>query len=1088
MKRSKGNHWAAGVALLLAYALFSSAQTTGAIEGTVTDPSQAAVPDCTVKITSQKTGVDYSVVTNGAGYFLVEGLSAGLYDITVNRSGFKSASVRGVTLDVASRVRQDVSLRVGQLNESVTVEANATRVETSNGTVSSVITREQMDTAVLNGRHYARLAMLVPGAVYHSGTDELSGAGLNGPDSPVSVNGLNNKSEGWFVDGALNVNFGNGQANTHVPVIDSLEEMQVQTANYSARWGTAGGIVINAVTRSGTNTFHGSAYEYFRNDKLDARNFFAAAPQPLKQNQFGFTLGGPVFVPKLYNGRNRTFFFWSEDWRKRRNASAALTATPTDDMRAGNFQAEAIRLGKPLLDPTNKQPFPNNIIPANRINSNAALLLKTYFPEPNYALGGFNNYINNGVAKLDPRTDTIKVDHNFTDRFHVSGTFSNDNIPVLQPNGGLTGSPFPVIRQLEATTGQTANLRGDYTFSPTTTNEVSYSLKRYGVVLKLQDDTAPQVRPAGLTIKDFYPDANTLHLIPQISFSGGWGSISTNLLPLNPARDDNQILTDNFSKVVGRHTLQAGGTWFHYNKTQAAFNSTQGAYSFDGSFTNDPVGDFMLGMARTYSQTSQLYVRTYSFDQFEFYFQDDWRVTHKLTINAGAREFIMPMMHVDGNLQSSFLASAFNPKNAPGIDSGGNLVPGPTYDPLNGLVFPEKNGIPRGFVNTFYGFAPRFGFAYDPTGQGKMAIRGGYGISYLNIGNNNSSLITNPPYNYTVSLQNVSLDDPSGGTPSVPRPVSLSAYDPNFKRPMIQSWSLTGQRQMPGKLLVSLGYVGTRATNSEVWIDMNSPDFLYPVGHNFDPRINAGYNSNLLRPYQGYASITEFTSGASSSYHALQTTFQRRFADNLALQGSYTYGKAIGEVATARNPTPQNPLLWRADRGPTDFDATHVFSGNYIYTLPVFRGRRDLLGQAFGNWQVSGSYSFQSGIAMSPGLSTSTRGQATRPDATGASVGGPQTIAKWFNTAAFTAPAAGFYGNSGRGVIRGPGFAIWDAAASKQWPIKEQIKLSFRAEFFNILNHTNFLAVSTSLGSGTYGQITSARDPRKVQLSMKFEF
>jgi hypothetical protein len=448
----------------------------------------------------------------------------------------------------------------------------------------------------------------------------------------------------------------------------------------------------------------------------------------------------------------------------------------------------------------------------------------------------------------------------------------------------------------------------------------------------------------------------------------------------------------------------------------------------------------------------------------------------------------MPMIHVDGNLQSSFLPSAYNPKNAPGIDASGNLVSGPTYDPLNGLVFPEKNGVPRGFVNTFFGLAPRVGFAFDPTGKGKMAIRGGYGISYLNIGNNNSGLITNPPYNYTVSLQNVQLDDPSGGTPSVPRPVSLSAYDPNFKRPMIQSWSLTVQREIFGKTLVSAGYVGTHVSNSEVWIDMNAPDFVRPAGSDFDPRINAGYNSNLIRPYQGYASITEYTSGASSNYHSLQATFQRRFADNLAVQGSYTFGKAIGEVATARNPTPQNPLYWRGDRGLTDFNAAHVFTGNYIYTLPVFRGRRDLLGQAFGNWQVSGFFSLQSGLALSPGLSTSTRGQATRPNATGASVDGPQTLLQWFNTAAFVAPPAGFYGNAGRGTIEGPGFAMWDSAASKQWPIKDQMRLSFKGEFFNFLNHTNFLGVSTSLGSGTYGRVTSARDPRKIQLSMRFEF
>lgn len=481
---------------------------------------------------------------------------------------------------------------------------------------------------------------------------------MNGPDSPVSINGLNNKSEGWFVDGTFDINFGNGQANTHVPVIDSLEEMQVQTANYSARWGTAGGVVINAVTRSGTNKFHGSAYEFFRNNNLDARNFFAPAPQELRQNQFGFTAGGPVWIPKVYNGRNKTFFFWSEDWRKRSNASTQLTATPTDAMRAGDFQAEATRLGKPILDPTTKQAFPNNIIPANRINANAALMLKTYWPEPNYTLDPFNNYINNGVATLDPRADTVKIDHNLNEKIRFSATVSHDNIPILQPNSGNAGSPFPVIRQVEKTTGLAANGRIDWTISSRMTNEFSYSMKRYGVALLVQDAGAPSVRPTGLTIKDFFPTANTLHLIPQITFSQGWGSISTNLLPLDPARDDNQVISDNFSRVVERHTIQAGGSLFHYNKTQAAFNQTQGSYSFSGINTNDAVADFMLGLAASYTQTSQRYVRTYSFDQTELYLQDDWRVSRKLTVNVGARLFIIPFIHVDANLQSSFLASS----------------------------------------------------------------------------------------------------------------------------------------------------------------------------------------------------------------------------------------------------------------------------------------------------------------------------------------------------------------------------------------------------------------------------------------------
>jgi len=1073
--------------LSLFLCLRTFAQTTGAIEGAVTDPSGAAIPGAHIKLTNTGTGVETSSTTNSSGYFLIDGLAVGVYDVEVTQAGFKTYSVKGLIVDATARVKREIRLEVGNLTDSVTVQASAAQVETANGTVSGVVTREQIQTAVLNGRHYARLAMLLPGATYHSGSDELFNAGLNAPDSPVSINGVNNKASGWFVDGAYDVNVGNGSANSHAPVIDSLEEVQVQTSNYSARYGTTGGAVINAVTRSGSSALHGTAYEYLRNTDLDARNFFSAARTPVQQNQFGFTLGGPVVLPHYHK---QTFFFWSEDWRRRVGPSVSLTATPTDAMRAGDFQAEAVRLGKPILDPTTKMPFPNNIIPANRINSNAAILLKTYFPEPNYSADPFRNYINNGAARLSPRTDTVKIDHNFNEKLHLSFVWSHDNIPVLSPDAGLAGSPFPVIRQNEQSNGNAGNVRLNWIISPRTTNEASWSIKQSHVNLLLlgEDGVSPQ-RPSGMTIKDFFQGANTLNLIPQISLSGGWGGISTNMLPLSPAGDDNWVTADNFSHVHGGHTLQAGFSWFHYNKTQAAFNTTQGSYSFDGSFTNDPVADFMLGVARTYSEGQSRYVRTYSFDQTEWYAQDDWRVNRHLTLNLGLRFFIIPAMHTDGNLMTSFLPSAYDPKKAPGIDSGGNLIVTPGYDPLNGLVAPEKNGVPRGFASTYYGVAPRFGFAFDPSGNGKMAIRGGYGISYLNVGNDDSGLITNPPYNQTVSLQNVLLDDPSGGTANTPRPVALNAFNPNFKRPLVQSWSLTVQRELPGRFLGQIGYVGTRGTNWEVWLDRNAPDFgVRPPGVDFDPRLNAGFNSNLLRPFVGYAAITQFNSGLSSNYHSFQSSWQRRFAHGLALQGVYTFSKAIGEEQTRRDMRVQDPLYWRADRGPVDFDRTHVFSANYVYELPFLRGRRNLAGQVLGGWEITGFLSFQSGLAMSPGISLASAGLATRPNATGQTITGAGTRLQWFNPGAFAATTPGFYGTAGTGVIRGPGFAIWDSSIAKQFAIHEHWKLRYAAEFFNFLNHTNWSGVGTTLGSGNFAQITSARDPRKIQMSLRLSY
>ncbi len=1079
----------AGVLTIL-FAMWLPAQTTGTVEGTVADSSGAPVPKAIVIVRNNATGVEVRLTTNEVGYFRSADRPSGPYSIEVDHPGFKRAKVSGIKLDVNSQVRRDLELSVGEVSESVQVQASAVQVNTSNGTVATTITTEQIHTAVLNGRNYSRLAMLVPGAVYSSGSDELAGAGLSQTGSPVSINGLNNKSAGWFVDGAYDMNVGNGEANTHVPPIDSIGEVQIQTANYSARYGTTGGAVITSVTKSGTSAFHGSAYEYLRNNVMDARNFFAQSNPPLRQNQYGFSIGGPVLLPHYNHDRNKTFFFWNEEWRKRRNALTSLTTTPSDALRGGSFQSEVARTGRPLLDPATGQAFPNNTIPASRINANAALLLKTYIPLPNYSSGGFLNYINNGVAKLDTRTDTVKVDHNLTDRIRFSFVISNDAINVLQPDAGLGGSPLPVLRQYENTKGRVINASSNIVLSPHSVNEFSFYQKAFDINLIFQGDGASPDRPAGLNIKDFFAGANTRNQTPVVSFAQGWAGIGTNLLPLRPARDNNFMIADHFSYVLGKHTLQAGVSILRYYKTQSAFNSTQGNYNFDGSFTNHPIADFLLGSARTYTQGKELFTRSYAFVQTESYFQDDWRATRKLTLNLGFRMFIIPMTHVEDNLMSSFLPSAFDPGKAPAISPAGILMPGPAYDPLNGIVRPGQNGVPRGFANTFDGPAPRFGFAYDPTGNGKFSIRGGYGLSYLTSGTNQSSLVNNPPFNQNIQLQNVFLDDPSGGTPNAPRPTALNAFSPAFKRPMVASWSLTLQKELPGQILASAGYVGTRGTNWEVWIDRNAPVFgVTPGGYNFDPRLNtSGFNSNLLRPFAGYGSITQFNSGLTSTYHSLQTSVQRRFANHLALQGTYTWSKALGQAQTRRDMRVQNPLNWSADRGIEDYDRAHVFTMNYIYELPFLRNVKSFWGQVFGNWELSGIITAQSGLALAPGLSLPTAGLATRPNATGVPVAGQRTKSNWFNTAAFAAPASGMYGNAGVGVIRGPGFVILDSALAKKFLVRDKAHLSLRGEFFNTLNHTNWSGVSTSLGNGTYGQVTSARDPRRLQVALRFDF
>ena len=532
--------------------------------------------------------------------------------------GFKRAKVSGIKLDVNSQVRRDLALSVGEVSESVQVQASAVQVNTSTGTVATTITTEQIHTAVLNGRHYSRLAMLVPGAVYSSGSDELAGAGLSQTGSPVSINGLNNKSSGWFVDGAYDMNVGNGEANTHVPPIDSIGEVQIQTANYSARYGTTGGAVITSVTKSGTSAFHGSAYEYLRNNAMDARNFFAQNNPPLRQNQYGFSIGGPVVLPHYNKDRNKTFFFWNEEWRKRRNALTSLTATPTDALRSGNFQSEVTRTGRPLLDPLTGQAFPNNTIPANRINANAALLLKTYIPLPNYSSGGFLNYINNGVSKLDTRTDTVKVDHNLTEKIRFSFVISNDAINVLQPDAGLGGSPLPGAAPIREHQGPSDQCDLEHRAQPAQRERVQLQPEGFR-----HQPAVPGrwrvARAAGWSeYQGLFRGRQQAELDAGYLVRAGVGRHRHQSTAATPRRRQKLHHRRSFQLCAGQ--AHSADRRFHPEVQQDSSLRSTPRRATTTSMAHSPTTrsrDFLLGSARTYTQGKELFTRSYGFVQTE---------------------------------------------------------------------------------------------------------------------------------------------------------------------------------------------------------------------------------------------------------------------------------------------------------------------------------------------------------------------------------------------------------------------------------------------------------------------------------------
>jgi len=1078
-------------------------QNTGTIVGTVRDAT-GTVSGAAIELTDARTGVRRTTVSGDEGHYEFGNLQPGTYEVRVSKSGFKAYNAPGLILDAGARLRQDAALSVGDVTETVTVQADTAQVDTETSTIGAVITSDQISKTMLNGRNYVKLALLVPGAAYTSGADELTGTGpLGNPGAPVAINGLDNKMNSWNLDGARNVNHGNGEGNLFIPTLDSIQEVQIQSTTYTAEYGSTAGAVVNVISKSGTRDFHGTAYEYLRNDFFDARNALSfvdrdgdqkADPGHLRQNNFGYSLGGPVIFPGYNRDRNKTFFFWNQEWLRRRDGSQTIFAsTPTPEMRAGDFAAEVVRINRPLLDPVTRQPFPGGRIPADRINRNAALLLERYFPLPNNPAGGFQNFLNSAVRILNQDSYTARGDHHFTPSQHLWGKWGRNTNEDLFPNAALLGgTSFPSLRRNFQTKADTVTAQLDSTFGPRMFNQFNFAWLKSNLILGVVGSGAATVaRPPELTMKKFFPDADPLDIIPNLSFSDGWTAMGTGVLPLPEARIDHFTWRDDFGLVVGDHSLKFGALLWRYHQDQWTFNSAQGSYNFNGRYTNHPIADFMLGLANTYSQSNANFLIKYRFTQFEAYAQDNWRASPRLSLNLGVRLFVIPMIHVIGNRASSFDPSRFDPARAPVVLANGFLQPTPQTDPLNGVVIAGE-GVPDGFADSTVGLGPRIGFSYDLLGSGKMVVRGGYGIGYQNYGNNFSSLAQQLPFLANINLEAVPFDDPAGGNTRPLAPQAISGADPNFKRPYTQNWSLGVQSELPGAIVAQVAYVGNKLTHGERWANLNQPGRV--GGLDFDPRLNTNaVNINTIRPYPGYANVTFFTYGNDSRYDSLQVSFQRRFSRGLALQGAYTWSKAIGTTSANRDAMHQDNYNPGAERGLFPFDRTHAFIVNYIYELPILKGRSDWLGVVAGGWQLSGLTTYQSGLALTPGLTGPRAGLATRPDRTGNDLfgEGTRTIDRWFNPAAFADPAPGRFGNAGRGIIRGPGFGIWDMALTKTFPFSvagRETRLALRGEFFNIFNHVNYRDVSTALNSGTYGRVTAVREPRQMQLSLRYEF
>ena len=776
---------------------------TGTITGTVVDATQSVVPGVKITATQTDTGRSRTILTNRSGNYTLPQMPIGSYQIKAESTGFQTFNQEGLTLSADTTLPVNIQLQVGASSESVTVTSAPPPLKTESGDISTLISGQQLRELALNGRNFTQFLTLGTG-VTSTQVGRRMGVGQEG-NPLLSVNGGRLNSTQYTYDGILAMDTGGNRGVNLFPPMEALEEIQVHKSNYSADSGSYGYGQVNIVTKSGGLQYHGSLYETFGNQVLDARNFFANNVSPFKQNIFGYTIGGPIFPSQKSRWHEKAFFFWSEGWNKRRGPqlvsytappSATFTAqTPAAVLRTGDFSG----IGAAIINPSTGRPFPRNVIPASSIDPNATILLNAYYPLPNRP--GAPNYAFTSNSGSDWREELGRVDLNFTSKTSLMVRYAHDSWTQDQNFNFPGPTAFPTVPGVFIKPGQNLVLRLTNILSPTTLNQSTFgfSMNRLQHLL-----TPASVRPEGLNIPTVF-GANGENTIPTINIAG-YGSIGTqqqiNANPVYTYRDD-------FSHQAGNHSLKAGLLVYHILKFDTTqISGQQGVFNFNGSATGNGLADFLLGNAFQYTENTPIPPEYFFSDDYEMYVQDDWKVRSNLTLNFGIRDEIFkgaPFGDDKFNRISIFVPGLYDPAAAPTVLPNGRLVPG-TGDSLNGIITPTMQkglDLSRSLLRTRNNPGPRFGFAWSPGKNAKTVLRGGYGIFYHWDNSNRELLRGNPPFTQSASIFNTSLANPSQGTLAL-FPPSIQAMDPNYLSPMVQQWSFNVQRSLGWKTVLSV--------------------------------------------------------------------------------------------------------------------------------------------------------------------------------------------------------------------------------------------------------------------------------------------
>jgi hypothetical protein len=1097
------------ILLLLCAASFAYGQGYGTIVGTVSDPSGGVIPGAKVTVIDQGTQLAREVITNAQGYFVIPALPPSIYNVSASASSFATMLQKGVTLLADQSLTFDIKMTIGQTIETISVQSNPVQVDTTTSTLSQVVEQRRIVDLPLNGRNAASLATLVPGTILAPANNADQGIYKTVPVAiTISANGSRSNQTGFNLDG-VNNNDIYTNVNMPFPFPDALQEFSVQTSNYAARYGGNSGAVINAITKSGTNEIHGDLFEFVRNRVFNAANYFGytggvKTVDPLKRNQFGGTVGGPIVIPHLFNGRDKTFFFFGYQQTQIRDiANGNVAYVPTAAELNGNFSSllTATNPGNPfgkavqLVSPYTGLPYAGNIItdPFDK----AALAYTKFLPlsladpvtgKVVYGLPqsqSFNEYVARGDQVLTSK-DRLFLRY-YLDKYN--------NNPFLDSTNYLSLVSATQIFTHNALIGET------HIFSPNVLNDFRLSFSR------ITTNAGPP--PGSITVNSLGLNIYQPPSAPALDGINVSGYFSNSSFPPSIINRDNYNLADDFSYVHGRHSMVFGVAASHGQVLLRDAYLAGGSFGFSADSTGNALAGFLLGSIRTFQQGAGEFKDNR--DTFiALYAQDDFHVTSRLTLNMGLRwEPFIPWVETKGRVEQ-FRAANY----AAGIRS----TQFPNAPP--GLLFPGDQGMPQYGVNSDWSvFAPRFGFALDVRGDGKTSLRGSFGSFHdsQQVGIENNRFVDVTPFSPQVSVTTpagpfinpylgLSNPFPAPATPPAntlfPAPVLVVTYDPSnnsvMKTPTTYNFNLTVEQQLKGGWLARAAYVGSLSRHGTETLELNPGVYI--------PGSTLG--TDQRRAFVGYGSIGQATQDLVTAYNSLQLTAQRRM-QNLTLLVNYTYSKALDDVpygqgnagVASQNDSAlpvTNPLRHAFDYGRSDFDHRHIGVLSYVYQLPGFSKQSALVRYTIGGWATTGIMRGQSGPAITviagadrsqTGLSGD-RAVITPGVHPYSSLGCTATpCVGYLNDAAFSLPAIGSAGNFGKGSLTGPSLFDWDVGLLKDLPLgTERVRLQFHAEFFNVLNKTNLNAPASSVSGAGFGTITSAGDPRIGQLALKLLF